>query len=122
MNKGCLWLLLNPSARSQGKAEVFQNINLTCYSEDGNPTPTYRWPSFDFKNISRPNPPKSIDENGVLSLYDISMENTGYYVCTSTNKVGSQACIMTLDLKPYPINSWCVAGNIPSHVPDLSGV
>ncbi|KAL7852710.1 hypothetical protein SRHO_G00184950 [Serrasalmus rhombeus] len=111
-----------PICKIQGKVKFYQNINLICYSEEGIPTPTYRWTSFDFRNISRPNPPKSIDVNGVLSLYNISEDSSGYYACTSTNKIRSQTCSVFLDVIPYPINSWCVAGNTPSPVPDFSGV
>ncbi|MCI4393630.1 hypothetical protein PGIGA_G00159830 [Pangasianodon gigas] len=76
-----------PICAIQGTAEFYHNINLTCRSEEGTPKPTYRWQSYDVSNNPRSNPPKSTDVNGVLSLYNISAETSGYYICTSTNKI-----------------------------------
>ncbi|GAA6074382.1 glycoprotein A33 (transmembrane), paralog a [Tachysurus ichikawai] len=33
-----------PICAIQGKVEYYQNINLTCRSEEGTPTPTYKFP------------------------------------------------------------------------------
>ncbi|XP_072513002.1 glycoprotein A33 (transmembrane), paralog a [Salminus brasiliensis] len=109
-----------PICKIQGKAEYEQNINLTCYSEQGTPTPTYQWASFDVRNVSRPYPPKATVVNGVLSLYNISSDTSGYFICTSSNKRGTQTCNLTLAVMP-PSNSIastagiigaCVAGLI----------
>ncbi|MCJ8747839.1 hypothetical protein PDJAM_G00158280 [Pangasius djambal] len=76
-----------PICAIQGTAEFYHNINLTCRSEEGTPTPTYKWQSYDGTNNPRQNPPKSTDVNGVLSLYNISADTSGYYICTSANKI-----------------------------------
>ncbi|KAK3530412.1 hypothetical protein QTP86_024449 [Hemibagrus guttatus] len=89
-----------PICNVQGKAEFYQNINLTCRSEEGTPPPTYKWESYDVTNKPRPNPPKSTDVNGVLSLYNISADTSGYYICTSANKIRSDSCNLTLSVMP----------------------
>ncbi|XP_060716945.1 cell surface A33 antigen-like [Tachysurus vachellii] len=101
-----------PICAIQGKAEYYQNINLTCRSEEGTPTPTYKWQSYDVNNKPRPNPPKATDVNGVLSLYNISMETSGYYICTSANKIRSESCNLTLSVMPFSMNIGSTAGII----------
>ncbi|XP_076839132.1 V-set and immunoglobulin domain-containing protein 2-like [Brachyhypopomus gauderio] len=101
-----------PKCAIQGKAEFYQNINLTCYSDEGTPTPTYKWTSFDNANKPRPNPPKSTDVNGVLSLYNISTDTSGYFICTSTNKIRSNSCNLTLTVTAPSMNVASTAGII----------
>ncbi|XP_053471942.1 cell surface A33 antigen-like [Ictalurus furcatus] len=97
-----------PICTVQGKAEFYQNISLTCFSEEGTPTPMYTWQSYDVSNNPRQNPPKSTDMNGVLSLYNISMETSGYYICTSANKIRSESCNLTLAVMPCKYFENCV--------------
>ncbi|TSK17782.1 Cell surface A33 antigen [Bagarius yarrelli] len=93
-----------PICGIQGKAEYYQNINLTCRSEEGTPPPTYQWKSYDVTNTPRPFPLKATEANGVLSLYNISAETSGYYICTSANKLRTESCNLTLSVMPckYP--------------------
>ncbi|XP_037399096.1 glycoprotein A33 (transmembrane), paralog a isoform X2 [Pygocentrus nattereri] len=101
-----------PECKIVGKAEYFQNINLTCKSSEGTPTPAYKWASYDVKNALRPNPLKSTDVNGVLSLYNISMDTSGYFICTSSNKIRSATCNLTLAVMPPSMNIASTAGII----------
>lgn len=39
-------------------------------------------------------------ENGILSLYNISKETSGYYICTATNKIRSAQCNITVSVYP----------------------
>lgn len=43
--------------------------------------------------------------DGVLSLFNISMETSGYYVCTSANKIRSAKCNITLSVMPRKIDA-----------------
>ncbi|TNN42498.1 Cell surface A33 antigen [Liparis tanakae] len=66
-----------PTCEIQGKAEYGKNLNLTCVSEEGMPTPIYSWTSQDVRNMPRvadPEPPAG----GLLSLYNISKDASGY--------------------------------------------
>ncbi|KAG9348827.1 hypothetical protein JZ751_029144 [Albula glossodonta] len=43
-------------------------------------------------------------ENGHLSLYNVSMDTSGFYLCTSTNKIRSASCNVTLSVMPPSMN------------------
>lgn len=101
-----------PVCAIQGAAEYGRNINLTCHSEEGSPKPTYKWARFDPNNNPQPLPPKTIENNGVLSLFNVSMETSGYYVCTSTNKIRSASYNLTLSVMPRSMNMGATAGII----------
>lgn len=101
-----------PKCTIEGKTEYFQDITLTCKSDEGTPTPTYKWQSYDVTNNLRPNPPKATDVNGVLSLYNISKDTSGFYVCTSTNEIRSAKCNLTMAVMPPSMNMASTAGII----------
>ncbi|KAJ8013256.1 hypothetical protein DPEC_G00051370 [Dallia pectoralis] len=89
-----------PVVRVQGEAEYWANINLTCVSEEGSPTPTYNWKTYDVRNNPRQFPMKTTEKNGVLSLFNISMETSGFFICTAANKINSSSFNYTLTVMP----------------------
>ncbi|XP_070694563.1 cell surface A33 antigen [Pempheris klunzingeri] len=89
-----------PICGIQGKAEYFQNISITCMSQEGSPKPVYEWTTYNTENIQRTFPPKTTEKDGVLSLFNISRETSGFYVCTATNRIGSASCNLTLAVMP----------------------
>ncbi|XP_057187684.1 cell surface A33 antigen-like [Triplophysa rosa] len=93
-----------PICKIVGVAEYGQNINLTCFSEKGTPKPIYKWQSHDVNNLPRANPPKTTDQNGILSLYNISKDTSGFYICTSTNEIRSAKCNLTLAVMQPSMN------------------
>ncbi|XP_056320335.1 glycoprotein A33 (transmembrane), paralog a isoform X2 [Danio aesculapii] len=101
-----------PKCTIEGKTEYFQDITLTCKSEEGTPTPTYKWQSYDVLNNPRPNPPKATDLNGILSLYNISKDTSGFYVCTSTNEIKSAKCNLTMAVMAPSMSMASTAGII----------
>lgn len=42
-----------PECKIVGTAEYGQTINLTCFSQEGSPKPTYTWQSFSVQNEPR---------------------------------------------------------------------
>lgn len=56
----------NPVCKIKGTAEYGQNISLTCVSEEGSPSPTYQWTSYDVKNNQRSLPLKATESMCVL--------------------------------------------------------
>lgn len=42
-----------PECKIVGTAEYGQTINLTCFSHEGSPKPTYTWQSFSVQNEPR---------------------------------------------------------------------
>ncbi|KAG7503007.1 cell surface A33 antigen [Solea senegalensis] len=101
-----------PICGIKGEAEYFHNISLTCVSEEGSPTPTYEWKSFTVENISRHFPPKTTEKDGVLSLFNISKETSGFFHCSSTNRIGTASCTLTLAVMPSSSNAALIAGII----------
>ncbi|XP_016418385.1 cell surface A33 antigen [Sinocyclocheilus rhinocerous] len=108
-----------PLCKVVGTAEYGHNISLTCVSEEGSPTPTYKWERYNVKNVPQAFPLKTTEKDGVLSLVNVSMETSGYYICLSSNKVGSAKCNMTLSVMPSSMNlatigivAGCIAGVI----------
>eukprot|EP00063_Salmo_salar_P033141 XP_014007976.1 PREDICTED: cell surface A33 antigen-like [Salmo salar] len=101
-----------PICKIDGRAEYFQNISLTCLSEEGSPLPTYKWQGYDVKNMPRAPAPRTTDKDGVLSLFNLTIESSGYYICTSTNKIRSAKCNLTLSVMPPSMAMGSTAGII----------
>ncbi|XP_070689632.1 cell surface A33 antigen-like [Pempheris klunzingeri] len=108
-----------PICAIQGKAEYGQNINLTCFSEEGSPKPTYKWESRDVRNMPQIADPRTTDKGGILSLYNISRDTSGYYICTSSNKIRAATCNVTLSVMPPSMNIGSTAGIIAAAVAGL---
>ncbi|XP_022058434.1 cell surface A33 antigen [Acanthochromis polyacanthus] len=89
-----------PICGIQGTAEYFQDIKLTCKSNEGSPAPTYSWKTYSTQNMARPFPPKTTEKDGVLSLFNVTRETSGFFVCTSENRIGSASCNLTLVVEP----------------------
>ncbi|XP_052400936.1 glycoprotein A33 (transmembrane), paralog a isoform X1 [Carassius gibelio] len=114
-DKANLMVLVAPSqpkCNIVGKTEYFENIELRCLSEEGMPIPVYKWQSYSVNNVPRPLPPKATEQSGVLSLLNISMDTSGYYICTSTNEIKSATCNVTLRVDPPSMNIASTAGII----------
>ncbi|KAL6484977.1 hypothetical protein MHYP_G00070220 [Metynnis hypsauchen] len=110
-----LVVLVAPSApvcKIQGTAEYGYNISLTCASDEGSPVPTYQWQSYDVRNVLRSFPPKTTEKDGVLSLFNVSSDTSGYYICTATNKIRSATCNLTLAVMPSTMKIGATAGII----------
>ncbi|CAL8267167.1 unnamed protein product [Lota lota] len=101
-----------PICGIQGNAEYWNNISLSCMSEEGSPSPTYEWKSYSVLNVPRRFPPRTTEKDGVLALFNISKEDSGFYVCTSNNRVGQASCNLTLSVLPTSIKFGATAGII----------
>ncbi|XP_077375450.1 glycoprotein A33 (transmembrane), paralog a [Festucalex cinctus] len=108
-----------PICKIQGKATYGQNINLTCYSEEGSPPPKYEWTSLDVRKAPRMQDPRTTNKGGILSLFNISKETSGYYTCTSSNKIRAASCNITLTVMPPSMNIGSTAGIIAGVVAAL---
>ncbi|CAL9690057.1 unnamed protein product [Knipowitschia caucasica] len=108
-----------PVCKIQGTVEYWHDITLTCMSEEGSPKPLPDWKSYSVENVPRPFPPKTTEKDGALSLFNISREMSGFYVCTSTNRIGSASCNLTLSVFPGGSMSGATAGIIGGVVAGL---
>uniref|UniRef100_A0A669QUS3 Glycoprotein A33 n=1 Tax=Phasianus colchicus TaxID=9054 RepID=A0A669QUS3_PHACC len=105
-----LYVLIAPSkpeCKIVGTAEYGQTINLTCFSHEGSPKPTYTWQSFNVQNEPRVLQTTNGEQ---ITLKNISADTSGFYICTSTNSVGKEFCNMTVSVVPPSMNIALYAG------------
>ncbi|XP_053561840.1 cell surface A33 antigen [Bombina bombina] len=105
-----------PNCGIAGTAEYGQVITLTCASSEGSPIPDYSWKSFSPDNQERQLPLTSERVAGGLTLKNISMDTSGFFICTAKNKVGSDFCNLTLAVMPPSMNIAFYAGIIGGSV------
>ncbi|NXU94673.1 GPA33 protein, partial [Xiphorhynchus elegans] len=84
-----------PDCRILETPQYGHAIKLTCISQEGSPKPIYTWKSFNIQND-----PHALENREGMGNSKISMDNSGFYVCTSTNVVGSEFCNMTVSTVP----------------------
>jgi len=66
-----IFLIVAPSqpvCKVVGTAEYGHDISLTCVSEEGSPSPTYKWERYDVKNVPKAFPIKTTESKFVLSF------------------------------------------------------
>ncbi|XP_034369207.1 cell surface A33 antigen [Arvicanthis niloticus] len=97
-----------PDCGIEGETVIGNNIQLTCRSAEGSPSPQYSWKSYNILNQQRPlSQPVSGEP---LLLKNISTETAGYYICTSSNEVGTESCNITVAPRPPSMNIALYAG------------
>lgn len=96
-----------PDCGIKGETVIGNDIQLTCESKEGSPTPQYSWKSYNLLNQERKVPP---GEGQTLSLRNISTDTSGYYVCTASNEVGTESCNITVTVRPPSMNVALYAG------------
>uniref|UniRef100_A0A3P9NXS0 Glycoprotein A33 n=1 Tax=Poecilia reticulata TaxID=8081 RepID=A0A3P9NXS0_POERE len=88
-------LVLEPPSKPvctlQGQAEYFADITLTC------------------KNMFMI---RAGVNDGVLSLFNITKETSGFFICLSKNNIGSASCNFTLAVMPHiaPQSNYTIGG------------
>lgn len=97
-----------PDCAIEGETVIGNNIQLTCRSAEGSPSPQYSWTSYDAQNQQRPLTQPVSGEP--LLLKNISTEMAGYYICTSSNEVGTEFCNITVAPRPPSMNIALYAG------------
>ncbi|XP_053311472.1 cell surface A33 antigen [Spea bombifrons] len=105
-----------PDCGIVGTAEYGQVIKLTCSSKEGSPLPQYTWKSYTPQDVPRQLPVTAVIEGGELTLKNISVDSSGYFICTSTNKIGEDFCNLTLAVMPPSMNIGFYAGIIGGSV------
>ncbi|XP_024435320.3 cell surface A33 antigen [Desmodus rotundus] len=96
-----------PDCSIQGETVIGNDIQLACQSKEGSPTPQYSWKSFDLQNQEQIGPP---GVGQTLTLKNISTDMSGFYICTSSNEVGTESCNITLTVRPPSMNVALYAG------------
>ncbi|XP_067896957.1 cell surface A33 antigen-like [Heterodontus francisci] len=101
-----------PVCEIEGKAEFGQTVKLTCHSKEGSPKPTYSWQSFNTLQQPRALPHMSSQESDGLILKNLSADTSGFFICTSRNKIKAVTCNITLAVTPPSMNIGFYAGII----------
>ncbi|XP_036722254.1 cell surface A33 antigen [Balaenoptera musculus] len=96
-----------PDCSIEGDTVIGNNIQLTCQSKEGSPAPQYSWRSYDVLHQERQVAPVT---GQIFSLKNISTEMSGYYICTSSNDVGTESCNITVAVRPPSMNVALYAG------------
>ncbi|XP_032245224.1 cell surface A33 antigen [Phoca vitulina] len=96
-----------PECGIKGEAVIGNDIQLTCQSKEGSPAPQYTWKAYDVLNQERSTPAVT---GQTLSLKNISTDMSGYYICTSSNEVGTASCNITVAVRPPSMNVALYAG------------
>ncbi|XP_005370170.1 cell surface A33 antigen [Microtus ochrogaster] len=91
-----------------GETVIGNNINLTCRSAEGSPSPQYSWKSYNAQNQERLLTQPASGQP--LLLKNITTEMAGYYVCTSSNEVGVESCNITVAPRQPSMNIALYAG------------
>ncbi|XP_032889285.1 cell surface A33 antigen-like [Amblyraja radiata] len=89
-----------PICKIEGKAEYGETVKLMCHSEEGSPAPVYSWQNYCPMNQPRELPQMSIQETDGLTLRNISAKTSGFFICTSKNKIRAAICNITLAVMP----------------------
>ncbi|XP_055964571.1 cell surface A33 antigen [Sorex fumeus] len=97
-----------PICSIEGQTVIGSNIQLSCRSEEGSPEPQYSWKSYDINHKERALVPPGTGQT--LALKNISMDMSGYFVCTSQNEVGVETCNITLAVTLPSMNVALYAG------------
>ncbi|XP_031291712.1 cell surface A33 antigen [Camelus dromedarius] len=96
-----------PDCGIEGETVIGNNIQLTCQSQEGSPAPQYSWKSYDVLHQERQVPPVT---GQTFTLKNISTEMSGYYICTSSNEVGTESCNITVAVRYPSMNVALYAG------------
>ncbi|XP_075053487.1 immunoglobulin superfamily member 11 [Mixophyes fleayi] len=87
----------DPLCSVQGSLDVGSDITLTCRSEEGIPRPTYLWEKLN-NNHALPASLTQDQFQGTILLKNISTASSGRYQCVSSNLMGSQTCLLDLQV------------------------
>ncbi|XP_020830366.1 cell surface A33 antigen [Phascolarctos cinereus] len=97
-----------PECSIEGETIYGNNILLNCQSKEGSPAPQYSWKSFDIENKERLLSPPATGND--LLLKNITYDTSGYYICTSTNEMGTESCNITVAVRLPSMNIALYAG------------
>ncbi|XP_044298041.1 coxsackievirus and adenovirus receptor isoform X2 [Varanus komodoensis] len=86
----------------EGSQEIGRDFTLKCKSQDGSPVINYYWTKTsgteELPATSSPN-----TGTGDLSIKNASQVYSGTYKCVATNRVGTDECVLVLNVTP-PVN------------------
>ncbi|XP_072288202.1 coxsackievirus and adenovirus receptor isoform X1 [Pyxicephalus adspersus] len=95
----------------EGKQEIGKDLALKCNAKEGSAPLSYSWQKMS--GLEKLPPTATSDSTGsVLSVKNVSQEFSGTYKCTSRNRVGTDECLVILNVVPPANTAGIIAGAI----------
>ncbi|XP_061659327.1 coxsackievirus and adenovirus receptor homolog [Syngnathoides biaculeatus] len=100
-----------PKCSAEGLTQEGKDIVLRCASNEGTKPLHYSWEKTTDGKVL---PASAVmDTNGgTLNVRNASASASGAYRCTATNRVGTEECILHLNVTPPPNTAGIIAGAI----------
>uniref|UniRef100_A0A8C5MXR3 CXADR Ig-like cell adhesion molecule n=1 Tax=Leptobrachium leishanense TaxID=445787 RepID=A0A8C5MXR3_9ANUR len=95
----------------EGAQKIGMDINLKCASSDGTAPLTYLWEKVSGQKLL-PKGSVADEATGVLMVKNASQEYSGTYKCLARNRVGTDECMVVLNVSPPTNVGGIVAGAI----------
>nr|XP_056714933.1 V-set and immunoglobulin domain-containing protein 1-like [Euleptes europaea] len=86
---------MTPHCSLRGTPEMGHLISLNCFSEEGLPSPSYRWQKVSGDTVT-PVTEAYNPKTGVLVMSNLTKSEEGYYRCTAVNSLGRKFCQISL--------------------------
>ncbi|KAM4701277.1 coxsackievirus and adenovirus receptor isoform 2-T2 [Discoglossus pictus] len=96
----------------EGSQEIGKDLNLKCNSQEGTYPITYTWQKITGQNRLPPTSVNYDTASGVLPVKNASQEYSGTYRCIPSNRVGSDECLVRLEVVPPSNLAGKIAGGI----------
>ncbi|XP_053312831.1 coxsackievirus and adenovirus receptor isoform X2 [Spea bombifrons] len=100
-----------PRCFIEGSQQIGKDLSLKCESKEGTPPVTYQW----FKLTGQQPRPPGLNwdpASGTLPVKNASQYHSGTYRCLANNRVGSEECMLILNVVPPSNVAGVVAGAI----------
>ncbi|AWP00470.1 putative coxsackievirus and adenovirus receptor [Scophthalmus maximus] len=100
-----------PSCYSEGPTQEGKDITLRCKSSEGTNPLQYTWEKISDSKLL---PASTVLDpmGGTINVKNASTSASGTYRCTAGNRVGTEECILHLNVTPPPNTAGIIAGAI----------
>ncbi|MBN3313996.1 IGS11 protein, partial [Atractosteus spatula] len=90
-----------PHCLPDGHPDEGGSVTLSCYVDEGVPTPQMSWDKLEPEHISLP-VIKEGDLKGTVRILNVSSQTAGLYRCSVSNPLGTGACLLHLSVHSSP--------------------
>ncbi|XP_066455206.1 coxsackievirus and adenovirus receptor isoform X2 [Eleutherodactylus coqui] len=101
----------NTRCYTEGRQEIGQDLSLKCNAKEGSSPLTYTWQKISGLEKLPPNAVADAT-GGTLNIKNASHEFSGTYRCTSKNRIGTDECLVILNVVPPANTAGIIAGAI----------
>ncbi|XP_017286624.1 coxsackievirus and adenovirus receptor homolog [Kryptolebias marmoratus] len=100
-----------PRCFAEGRTEEGKNIVLRCTTAEGTKPMQYKWEKLSDSKLL---PASAVLDpvEGTINVRNVSASASGTYRCVASNSVGTEECLLHLNVTPPPNTAGIVAGSI----------